>query len=264
VLTGGSIGGKLMCRPGANGGPSVTGLDVQDASVNSLELHHGFGPAAEHWFSAEGLTYQHAPQGMSTDQWIDCLRRQTHHAMQPWRQLAASYSLSGRDSEARKILIAQQTAHREWLKTQPAVTRRAKVGRAFLQFVLGVSGMTTGYGYQTWRAAIGLLIIGVLSVGLGFTSGYIHADVPGPAVYVAQHSRLTGDEGRPCSKAERVALGVQIGLPLVKLPASDRCILDSTSVAGQAVTVLSWILQLLGWAFATLVVVGYTGVIRRL
>jgi hypothetical protein len=37
----------------------------------------------------------------------------------------------------------------------------------------------------------------------------------------------------------------------------------TTSPAGQAVAVAIRLLQLSGWAFATLVVAGYTGLVRR-
>lgn len=261
-LIGANIGGQLICGAGANGKPCVSSLNLRDASVNSLLLPTGFGPGSGLWLNVDGLTYPHVPQDMSADEWIECLQRHTaEYAMQPWRQLASTYTASGHDQEARKVLIAQQTYHRQWLKTQGTGD---KAGIAFRRALSWVTGKTTGYGYQTWRAALGLFIVVILSMGLGWASGNIHADTPGPGVYVAQHSRLTSNEGQPCTKTERLALGIQIGLPLIKLPASDRCKLDTTAATGQVITVLSWILQLLGWAFATLVIAGYTGLIRRL
>jgi hypothetical protein len=74
----------------------------------------------------------------------------------------------------------------------------------------------------------------------------------------------TSAEGAPCSLAEQIGLGLQIGLPLIKPPAGDRCRLDTTSAAGQVFTFLSWLLQALAWIFATLAVAGYTGLIRKL
>jgi hypothetical protein len=35
------------------------------------------------------------------------------------------------------------------------------------------------------------------------------------------------------------------------------------AAAGQAALAASWVLRRLGWAFATLVVAGYTGLVRR-
>jgi hypothetical protein len=39
--------------------------------------------------------------------------------------------------------------------------------------------------------------------------------------------------------------------------------LDSTSRPGQWITAGSWLLQALSWGAATLVIAGYTGVVRR-
>jgi hypothetical protein len=265
LLSGANILGSLELVPGSKGGPCVTSLNLEGASVDSLWLEFGFGPRSKRWFNADGLSYQHIPRGMSTDQWIECLKDQTtRFAMQPWRQLAATYTASGRDVEARKVLIAQQTYHRQSLKAQPTDSRRRKASALSRQVVSWIIGRATGYGYQTWRAAMGLVMVVVLSVGLSLASGHIHANIPGPGEYVAEHLAPAGEEGKPCTKAERLALGVQIGLPLIKLAGGDRCGLNSKAVAGQLITGLSWILQFLGWAFATLVVAGYTGIIRRL
>ena len=62
---------------------------------------------------------------------------------------------------------------------------------------------------------------------------------------------------------EQVGLGIDLSLPVIKTNTRGRCDLDSTSRPGQWFTAASWILLSLSWAAATLVVAGYTGVVRR-
>ncbi len=86
--------------------------------------------------------------------------------------------------------------------------------------------------------------------------------------YVAQRTRLTDtatqtNQGKPCSIVEQIGLGVDLGLPLIKTNVRARCDLDSTTVTGQVITAVSWGLQALSWGAATLVIAGYTGVVRR-
>jgi hypothetical protein len=65
-----------------------------------------------------------------------------------------------------------------------------------------------------------------------------------------------------CSAVERVGVGLDLGLPLVKTGIRAHC--DTTaSTTGQVLTVAGWGLQLLAWAFATLFVAGFTGAVRK-
>jgi hypothetical protein len=65
-----------------------------------------------------------------------------------------------------------------------------------------------------------------------------------------------------CSAVERVGVGLDLGLPLVKTGIRVHC--DTTaSTTGQVLTVAGWGLQLLAWAFATLFVAGFTGIVRK-
>jgi hypothetical protein len=201
---------------------------------------------------------------MSADEWIECLRHQTvEDTVQPWRQLAAVYAAAGQEREARKILIAEQDNHREQVKARTASTRCEWLKLFAQRSLLWVSRRATGYGYQSWRAAVWLVVVVMLSMTLAFGAGYVSASGGGAWVHVAGHTASTREEGTPCSATERLALGLQIGLPLVKVPASDRCGLNSTSASGQGLTLISWMLQLAAWALATLAVAGYTGLIRR-
>ena len=65
-----------------------------------------------------------------------------------------------------------------------------------------------------------------------------------------------------CSVVERVGVGLDLGVPLIKTGVRDHCDV-TTSATGQALTVAGWALQPLAWAFATLFVAGFTGAVRK-
>ncbi|WP_020387866.1 hypothetical protein [Kribbella catacumbae] len=66
----------------------------------------------------------------------------------------------------------------------------------------------------------------------------------------------------PCSAVERVGIGIDIGLPLIKTAARDTCAASNSS-AGDVLTVTGWVLQVLAWALATLFIAGFTGAVRK-
>jgi hypothetical protein len=113
-----------------------------------------------------------------------------------------------------------------------------------------ITGLTLGYGYQPWRALLALLAITAvavaLAVGLGSQGGLARTDATGSA----------------CTTTEQVGVGLDLGLPLVKTGARDRC--NTTfNTTGQVLMVAGWTLQVLAWTFATLFVAGLTGAVRK-
>ena len=62
---------------------------------------------------------------------------------------------------------------------------------------------------------------------------------------------------------DRVGLAIDAAIPLVSTGAADRCQLATATGSGQALAAAGWVLTLLGWGSATLVVAGYTGLVRR-
>jgi hypothetical protein len=107
-----------------------------------------------------------------------------------------------------------------------------------------------GYGYQPWRALgwlTGVVLVAVLlAVVLGTAGG------------LARTAPASG----PCSVVQAVGVGLDLSIPLIKTGARETCAMTGTA-AGQSLTVAGWVLQLLGWAFATLFVAGFTGAVRR-
>jgi hypothetical protein len=66
-----------------------------------------------------------------------------------------------------------------------------------------------------------------------------------------------------CSTVEQIGYALNAAAPLVKTDAVQRCQVATTTTSGQFVVVATWILQLLAWAFATLFVAGFTGLVRK-
>jgi hypothetical protein len=189
----------------------------------------------------DGLTYTGLPVGLPLPRWLRLLRDGTpDYRAQPYQQLAAVYRAAGHDSEVRRILIAQR---------RDQIHRRALTGRGERAWVR-ITGLTLGYGYQPWRALLALLAITAVAVTLAVTLG--------------SHGALarTAAAGSACTTTEQVGVGLDLGLPLVKTGARDRC--NTTfSTTGQVLMVAGWSLQVLGWAFATLFVAGLTGAVRK-
>ena len=214
-----------------------------------------------------GATYRGIPTGASLKWWLELLREHTPwYAAQPWQQLAAVHRAAGHEGDARRILISQQDDRRHrLLQPNHGANTRTRVSLWMYQTYLSLLKLVVGYGYQTWRALIALLLILAAAAGLGLLAGHIPIkQTPGqPAQFVASHTQATDTPGAPCSTVEQIGLGVDLGLPLIKTNMRARCDLDSTTTAGQWITAASWALQLLSWAAATLVIAGYTGVVRR-
>lgn len=184
-----------------------------------------------------GLTYPNAPK--DADAWLTMLQDHTFgYEAQPYQQLVAVHRAAGHEHTARKVLIAQQRDLR----------RRADPGNKLWHWFLGV---TLGYGYRPSRAVAGLLITFLLSISLVWTAG--------------AHDGLTPAKDRPadsCSPVNRISLAADLAIPLVKLGGTPRCEL-ANGAAGQWATGAGWVVQVLGWSFATLSVAGFTGLVRK-
>ncbi|MDX8036841.1 hypothetical protein SK803_42160 [Lentzea sp. BCCO 10_0856] len=187
--------------------------------------------------SLNGLTYPEPPE--DTDAWLTMLRDHTReYEAQPYQQLAAVHRAAGHEHTARKVLIAQQRDLR----------RRGDPGNKLWHWFLGV---TLGYGYKPSRAVVGLLVTFVLAICLVWTTN--------------AYNGLTPAKDRPadsCSPVNRISLAADLAIPLVKLGGTPRCEL-ANGPAGQWATGAGWVVQILGWSFATLSVAGFTGLVRK-
>ncbi|MGH3662289.1 MAG: hypothetical protein ACRDTQ_10600 [Micromonosporaceae bacterium] len=190
----------------------------------------------------DGLTYSGVPVGPDVNQWLALLREATPaYASQPYQQLAVVCRAAGHDREVRQILMEQR---------RQQIRRRALTGmgaRAWARF----TGLALGYGYQPWRALIGLLVVVIVAVSICLTVNGALA-----------HTKSSPSPGAGCTTVERIGVGLDLGLPLIKIQARAQCDVTGTS-AGQALTAAGWLLQALAWAFATLFVAGFTAAVRR-
>jgi hypothetical protein len=187
--------------------------------------------------SVNGLTYPEPPA--DTRAWLIMLRDHTfRYEAQPYQQFAAVHRAAGHEHTARKVLIAQQKDLRH----------RGDPGNKLWHWLLGV---TLGYGYKPSRAVVGLLITFLLAICLVWTAG--------------ENDGLTPAKDRPadsCSPVNRISLAADLAIPLVKLGGTPRCEL-ANGPAGQWATGAGWVVQILGWSFATLSVAGFTGLVRK-
>jgi len=122
--------------------------------------------------------------------------------------------------------------------------------RAWARF----TGLVLGYGYQPWRALIGLLVTVAIAVILAISRGQDG---------LAQvRTSPVSPTPMACTLLERVGVGLDLGTPLITTGARARC--DTTdTVNGDVLTIAGWALRLVAWAFATLFIAGFTGAIRK-
>jgi hypothetical protein len=172
---------------------------------------------------------------------------------QPYKQLADVYRRAGQDDEARTVEIARRRDLRRYGK----ISRSRKV----INWILDV---TIRYGFQTWRALAGLVVLYVIA----FSAFLIAQHQPGlitPAnTQAAAHGHPTALQcaaSYPCFYPAGYA--VDIVFPLINLHQAENWRADGDHSWGWAWVTGTWVATGLGWSLATLVVVGYTGLARR-
>jgi hypothetical protein len=227
------------------------GLDFRDSAVGTFyDDPAGALPDEDGFVELSGLTYRGVPghPGVSVADRLAWLARMTAYAAQPYRQLAAAYRAAGHEDEARRVLVAQQ----EHL-------HRTLTGWARLRHRL--FGLALQYGYQPARAVA--LLAAVLAVAVGLFLGLAGGTVAQAGGTVAQAGGTVAQAGGGCPAVDRIGLALDAAVPLVTTGAGERCQLATGTGPGQALAAAGWLLTLLGWASATLVVAGYSGWVRR-
>ncbi len=196
-------------------------------STLSLESTHSHWP---HWFSRHAEPFE----------------------AEPYQHLASIMRDTGQATEAKEILIELEN---ERYRRNEAKTIRSQVWhwvkRAFI-----------GHGYKPGRALVGLLcvvgfamIVTTLANQFGWISRpalLVQGIDPGEAV------RLR------CSPGDAIRLAADLSVPLINTSGRLRCDFGHEGIAANIGTILGIILQVLGWAFATLFVAGFSGVVRKI
>ncbi|MFJ5985001.1 hypothetical protein [Lentzea sp. NPDC092896] len=225
-LRGTRVDGQLIFRDGRVSSPGVA-LDLRHVRVGK-ELFLPF-EGVDGKAQLEGLTYEGLPRDATVDEWLSFLATRTlRYSTQPWTQLAAAHQAAGHERDVRRIRVAQQRDLR----------RRGQLSRWGRAWHL-IRGVTVGHGYRPGLALVWLAGVLAVSVGVVLISGAVR-----------------------CSTVEQVGYALNVATPLVKVDAT-RCTVDAGASAGQVVLATTWLLQILAWAFATLFVAGFTGLVRR-
>jgi len=189
----------------------------------------------------EGLEYPRVPQGATLREWIDLLATGTmEYEAQPYRQLAKGYKELGDEGAARAIGIAQNRDR----------GKRGSMGGGVQRFGHGLSGLLLGYGYKPWRALVGLVIVLAATSVLVVVAGRLGLLV------------LASAPTRSCNLAEQLSVALPSAGPILRSSGTASCIYARGQWA-QAFILANYVLQLAGWAFVTLFIAGFTGLIKK-
>lgn len=199
-----------------------------------------------------GLTYRSlAVAGADWRKWLHWIRSHTRgYTAQSYWQLAGVERAGGNDVAVRRILIAQQDDLRI----------RGEFDSLWSRLRHRLWGLLAGYGYRIGRTVVTTLVVLVVAGLLGLWAG--HTPIR-DGRYAAGHTSRSEQPFTPCSTFEQIGLGIDRGLPLAVTGVRERCDLDTISRRGQAFAMAIWLLQVAVWILATLVVVGYSSLIRR-
>jgi uncharacterized protein YjbI with pentapeptide repeats len=186
----------------------------------------------------DGCTYTRILRS-SVPEFLDVLANRTNsYSAQPYRQFAATHLATGNERDVRLINLAAQ---------------RDLLRRGRLDFWARgwhrITGLVLGYGYRPSRAL--LWWAGTLALALVLLVG-----VGGPAGLITAH-------GVRCGTADQAGLALNTATPLVKPAGEQDCQLNSGTPLGDVLLVAGWVIQALSWAFVTLFVAGFTGLVRK-
>ena len=173
-------------------------------------------------------------------------------ATQPYEQLIAVYRQAGQDADACEVAIARRSDLRRFGK----LNWYRKFGNWLLD-------ATIKYGYQTWRAATGLIALYLIVIMLAILAQHMHVIVPvgnTAGIHpIPNADRCISDY--PCFYPAGYAIDTVI--PIINVHQADNWGLDGHAPWGWAWLAGTWIVTGFGWALATLLVAGYTGLARQ-
>ena len=173
-------------------------------------------------------------------------------AAQPYEQLADMYSRAGQEREAREVAIAR----RRDLRTYGDLKRYRKFGNWFLD-------ITIRYGYQTWRAAALLTVVFVAFLVLSIVGQHHHVIVP-TGDTKDLHPMPTATQctsNYPCFYP--FGYTVDTVIPIINVHQADYWRPNGHAPFGWLWVAGAWGATAAGWALATLLIAGYTGLVRQ-
>jgi hypothetical protein len=242
-------------------------VNLQDAHIGELEDNwtqpgeqaaHGYWPL-DGRLLLSGFTYGWLSDA-SVKQRLEWIQSQYEgdegkraaFAAQPYEQLAAFYRHAGQDTEARKVAIARRRDLRKYGK----LNWYRRFGNWFLD-------ETIRYGYQTWRAAVGLAVVFLAFLVLSIVGQ--HKDVIVPTGDVkGLHPVPTATQctsNYPCFYP--FGYTVDTVIPIINVHQAEYWGPDGHAPSGWLWVVGAWGATAAGWALATLLIAGYTGLVRQ-
>jgi hypothetical protein len=264
---GAQIAGTLRWAPAqqVTGRVSLDGTavgELEDAWAWKKSPANGFWPA-DGRLSLKGFTYDriggdHPPPVERRLDWIRSQYRTAAEeappvfATQPYEQLAAVCRRAGQDLAARMVAIARRADLRKYGN----LSSYCKAGNWLLD-------ETIRYGYQTWRAGVGLVIVFVVFLALAVLGQHLHVIVPIGNI-TGLHPVPTATQctsNCPCFYPAGYAVDTVI--PIINVHQADYWGPDGHAAWGWLWVGGSWVATGLGWALATLLVAGYTGLVRQ-
>ena len=244
-------------------------VNLEDAHVGELEDNwtptgeqaHGYWPLGGR-LRLSGFTYGGLGEA-SVEQRLRWIRsqyegsqyegdKQVSFAAQPYEQLAAMYRQVGQEGEARVVAIARRRDLRKYGKLNPY--------RRFGNWMLD---WTIKYGYQTWRAAAGLAAVFVVFLMLSLVGQHQHVIVP-LGDTKGLHPVPTATQctsNYPCFYP--FGYTVDTVIPIIQVHQAEYWGLDAHAPYGWLWVVGAWGATAAGWALATLLIAGYTGLVRQ-
>ena len=174
-------------------------------------------------------------------------------ATQPYEQLVQVSRQAGRDAEARRAAIAC----RQDLRRYGKLSRFRKVGNWLLD-------KTIKYGFQTWRAVAGIIILYAAVLIFLWFARYHNAIIPVQAAASLNLAPTATNctSHHPCFNPFGYAIDTVI--PLINVHQTDFWGPNQSVPTGTAFAIITYLSTGLGWILATLAVAGYTGLARNI
>jgi hypothetical protein len=257
------IAGTLVWAPA---GPISGQVNLEDASVGQLNDSgsdvgsDGYGPTGGRLL-LDGFTYGRfsgKPQA-KVNQRLAWVRSQYHgddpapFATQPYEQLAAVYRQAGQDSQARKVAIARRADLRKYGNLN-----------WYRWFGNWLMDWTIKYGYQAWRAGAGLVAVFLVFAALSCWAQNHRLMAPVGATSVGLYpvpAATICTSSYPCFSP--IGYAIDTVIPIINVHQADQWGPDEAAQWGRPWVAATWIATALGWALATLLVAGYTGLVRQ-
>jgi hypothetical protein len=173
-------------------------------------------------------------------------------ASQPYAQLAAVYRGAGRENDARKVAIARRVD----LRKHGTLNSYRKAGNWLLD-------KTIKYGYQSWRAGVGLVAVFVVFWVLSLLAQQHNVIAPVgdiDSLHLAPSATRCTDS-YPCFSPSGYTIDTVI--PIISVHQAEFWGPDASVPWGRLFVLATWLATGLGWALATLLVAGYTGLVRQ-